>query len=123
MLKTSKAGSTPVGGTESVHGRSVTWSAKSSEVGSNPTALSINIIMYIVDGNVANTVREPVCGRGGPYTADSVSGTGPGSACLPDKPPPTPPAPPPKRGCRVNVVVPNRQFYRASNGSVGLKVC
>ena len=33
--------------------------------------------MYICGNEWCTTVREPVCGRGGPVTAASVTGTGP----------------------------------------------
>lgn len=70
-----------------------------------------------------NQVREPVCGRGGPVTADSVTGTGPGSACKEPPTPPPPAAPPPKLGCRVHVRSQATRNYVASSGILGVQVC
>jgi hypothetical protein len=79
--------------------------------------------MYECDNNECNTVREPVCGRGGSVTSNSVTGTGPGSSCLPEPEPDPEPTPPLKKGCRVHVVSKNRHNYLASKNSVSVKVC
>jgi hypothetical protein len=79
--------------------------------------------MYICGIKECDTVREPVCNRGGPVTAYSVTGTGPGAACKPPKEPPAPPSPLRKLGCRINVTGQGKRAYRASNGFVGIRVC
>jgi hypothetical protein len=70
-----------------------------------------------------NVVHEPDCTRGGPVTAYSVTGTGPGRACKPPKtPPPEPPAPPPAV-CKTTVSYNNRRNYLANNNGATRIVC
>jgi hypothetical protein len=80
--------------------------------------------MYVCSDSECNTMREPVCGRGGPVTAASVEGTGPGSACKPPPPPPPPAPVAPSRGCRVKVVVnDSARPYRVQRSTQPMQVC
>lgn len=82
--------------------------------------------MYTCDtgqNKVCNVVREPVCLRGGRYTAASVTGTGPGSICREEEPE-TPPEPvTPLPGCVLTFKFGGQVFNRASNGKISAKVC
>lgn len=69
------------------------------------------------------TVREPVCSRGGEVTANSVTGTGPGSACRLPPSPPTPAAPPPPLACRITVRSAAPVRYRTGGGGASRIVC
>lgn len=72
---------------------------------------------------VCITVREPECPRS-PSTSSSVTGTGPGAACLPPDEPTPEPSPPPKLGCRVQVSVNNRaRSYFAQKSTSSVRVC
>jgi hypothetical protein len=79
--------------------------------------------MYSCSDNECNTVREPVCGRGGPVTAASVTGTGPGAACEPEAEESPPTAAAPKLGCRITVRTGGKFSHRTRSGNISLKVC
>lgn len=77
---------------------------------------------YHVAIEECNTVREPVCGRGGLVTAYSVQGTGPGMACKITEETVVPPTTPPRAVCKIGIVTNNRISY-ISSGSKGITVC
>lgn len=70
-----------------------------------------------------NTVREPVCDRGGPVTAYSVEGTGPGAACKPPKEPPVEPPPEPSIPCLTRIKVGSGSRIVSATGNITRKVC
>lgn len=81
--------------------------------------------MHICDDlrKECNTVREPVCGRGGPVTAYSVTGTGPGMACSEEETETTETTVPERKTCKVSVTVNNKVVYKRNGSGVSIKTC
>lgn len=80
--------------------------------------------MYICDqtNKICNTVREPVCNRGGDVTAYSVTGTGPGQWCPKPKTPTVTPVTPTSLVCKLTVVT-GGSISHLRNQIKNLKTC
>lgn len=79
--------------------------------------------MYVCGNEECNTMREPVCSRGGPVTAASVQGTGPGSSCPKPKTPATPVVPPKLTSCVINFTGQAKALRTLSNGRSAWQGC